>query len=67
LAKHDEVRLLPPRLLLLSPERRQAAVQLLSELVLEETLRERAVDALSVDDVVVVPFAARATKKRKVA
>jgi hypothetical protein len=67
LAKRDELRLLPPRLLPLSSGRRRAAVRLLSELVLEKALCERAVDAPSGDGAVVVPFPVRATKGRKAA
>jgi hypothetical protein len=68
LTKRDEIRLLPPRLLPLSSQRRQAAVRLLSELVLEETLRERPVDGSSADGGGgVVPFPARLSTARSAA
>ena len=69
MARRDEVRLLPPRLLPLCLGRRQAAVRLLSELVLDAAQRgcPAAEDASAEVDALVVPLPAPRSNKRKVA
>jgi hypothetical protein len=69
LAKRDEIRLSPPRLLTLSPERRQAAVRLLSELVLDEAQRGHSADGVGAGESggSVVPFPVRDAKGREAA
>lgn len=72
--KQIEFTLLPPRLLPLSPEREQAAVRLLAELLLDELAKRRGgVSGGASDGVsgggsgVVVPFPTRRVKARKAA
>ncbi len=66
--KHVELKLLPPQLLPLTPERERRAVRLLTELLLDEAAR-RETDAsggVSGGDSV-VPFPVRREKARKAA
>jgi hypothetical protein len=68
--KQVELRLLPPRLLPLTPEREQAAVRLLTELLLDEVARRQADASSGIADSgsgVVVRFPVRRVKARKAA
>jgi len=68
--KQVELRLLPPRMLPLTPEREQAAVRLLTELLLDEVARPHADASVGITDRgsrVVVPFPVRREKARKAA
>jgi len=72
--KRIEFRLLPPRLLPLTPEREHAAVRVLTELLLDEVAKRRAGVSGSASGGVsgggfggVVPFPERRVKARKAA
>lgn len=72
--KQNEFRLLPPRLLPLTPEREQAAVRLLTELLLAEVAKRGAGVSGSASESgsgsgsgVVVPFPKRRVKARRAA
>jgi len=74
MSKSIEFRLLPPKLLLLSPERELAAVRLLTELLLDEVARRRgdisggdSDGALDDGFAVVVPFPEGREEARKAA
>ena len=69
MSKHVELKLLTPRLLPLTPEREQAAVRLLTELLLDEIAKRQdaSVGIADSGSGVVVPFPVRRVKARKAA